>query len=94
MLQLAEAVNKFNEDSSGSKKLLEKAEKKFDNKVLEHIAQHIAINQAKLSSVLTEIESSYSNIASLFAKLCNVAEFTKEVKDKINKIDEDLKDSV
>ena len=43
LIQLEEAVHKFNEDTSGQEKLIEKAEKKFDNKVLEHIAQHIAI---------------------------------------------------
>ena len=37
-LQLEEVVYKFNEDSTRQDKLLEKAEKKFDNKVLEHIA--------------------------------------------------------
>ncbi|GLJ23270.1 hypothetical protein SUGI_0440200 [Cryptomeria japonica] len=39
LLQLEEAVNRFNEDSSGEEKLIEQTEKKFDNKVLEHIAQ-------------------------------------------------------
>ncbi len=38
LLQLEEAVNKFNEDTSGQENLMEKAEKKFDNKALEHIA--------------------------------------------------------
>lgn len=31
LLQLEEVVSKFNEDSSGQEKLIEKAEKKFDN---------------------------------------------------------------
>ena len=38
LLQLEEAVQKFNDDSSRQEKLIEKAEKKFDNKVLEHIS--------------------------------------------------------
>ena len=38
LLQLAEAVQEFNEYPSGQEKLIEKAEKKFDGKVLEHIA--------------------------------------------------------
>ena len=38
LLQLKEAVTKFNEDSSSQENLMEKAEKKFDNKLLEHIA--------------------------------------------------------
>ena len=42
-LQLEEAISKFKEDFSGQEKLMEKAEKKFDNKVLEHVAQQIAI---------------------------------------------------
>ena len=51
LLQLEETVNKFNEDSIGQDKLMEKANKKFDNKVLEHIAQQIAINEVELSSI-------------------------------------------
>ena len=43
LLQLEEAVSKFHEDTNSHEKLIEKAERKFDNKVLEHIAQHIAI---------------------------------------------------
>ena len=39
LLQLAEAVKKFNDDSNGQENLIEKAKKKFDGKVLEHIAQ-------------------------------------------------------
>jgi hypothetical protein len=43
LLKLEEVVRKFNEDSSGQNKLIEKVENKFDNKVLEHIAQQITI---------------------------------------------------
>ena len=93
LLQLEEAVNKFNEDSIGQDKLMEKVEKKFDNKVLEHIAQQIAIHQVELSSILSNLESSYTNVTSLFAKLCDVTKFTKEIKGKLDKIDEDLKAS-
>lgn len=73
--------------------MLEKAKKKFDNKVLEHIAQQISINQAKLFAALTSIESSYSSISSFFVRICNVTKFSKEIKDRMNKIDEDLKAS-
>ena len=38
LIQLEEVVQRFNEDSLGQEKLIEKAERKFDNKVLEHIA--------------------------------------------------------
>ena len=80
LLQLEEEVNKFNEDSTGQDKLMEKAEKKFDNTVLEHIAQKIAIYQVELSSILSNLESSYTKVTSLFAKLCDVHEYTKEIK--------------
>ena len=49
---------KLNEDSSGQEKLIEKLEKKFDNKVLEHIAQQIAIKQVELSTFLGNFENS------------------------------------
>ena len=41
--QLEEIVWKFNEDSNGQDKLIEKVENKFDSKVLEHISQQIVI---------------------------------------------------
>ena len=93
LLYLAEAMQKFNEESSGHEKLIEKAKKKFDGKVLEHIAQQIAIYQVELSSSLTSLETSCTNLTSLFGKLCDVIEFTKEIRRKLTKIDEDLKDS-
>ena len=37
--QLVEEVQNFNEDTYWYKKLVKKAEKKFENKVLEHITQ-------------------------------------------------------
>ena len=84
LIQLEEVVQKFNEDSSGKDKLIEKAERKFDDKVLEHIAQQIAIKQVELSTFLGNFENSFNNATSLFAKLCNVSEFTKEIKVKLN----------
>ena len=93
LLQLEEAVYNFNEDSTGQEKLIEKAEKKSDNKVLEHIAQHIVIHQVQLSFILVNLENSFTNVTSPFAKLCDVTNFTKEIKEKLNKIDEDLKAS-
>ena len=78
-LQLEEAVQKFIEDSTRKEKLIENAEKNFDNKVLEYIAQHIAINQVELSTILANIENSFTNVTSLFAKLCDVTRFTKEI---------------
>ena len=70
---------------------MEKAEKKFDNKVIEHIAQKIAIQQIEISTILTNLETSHTNVTSLFVKLCDFIKYTKEIKRKLNKIDEDLK---
>ena len=93
LYQLVEVVQKFNEDTEGQDKLIEKAEKKFDSKVLEHISQQITIYQVELSTILVNLEASCSNVSSLFAKLCDVPEYRKEVKDKLSKIDIDLKPS-
>ena len=43
LVQLAKVVQKFNEDMNGKEKLLERAEIKFENKVLELVAHNIAI---------------------------------------------------
>ncbi|GLJ11339.1 hypothetical protein SUGI_0152850 [Cryptomeria japonica] len=93
LLQLKEAVNRFNEDSSGEEKLIERTEKKFDNKVLEHIAQQIAIKQVELTTILAKLENSFNNVTSFFAKLCDVTEFTKGIRDQLKKVDDDLKAS-
>ncbi|GLJ39582.1 hypothetical protein SUGI_0808750 [Cryptomeria japonica] len=93
LLQLEEAVNRFNEDSSGEEKLIERTEKKFDNKVLEHIAQQIAIKQVELTTGLAKLENSFNNVTSFFANLCDVTEFTKGIRDQLKKVDDDLKAS-
>ncbi|GLJ12451.1 hypothetical protein SUGI_0191030 [Cryptomeria japonica] len=93
LLQLEEVVNRFNEDSSGEEKLIERTEKKFDNKVLEHIAQQIAIKQVELTTSLAKLENSFNNVTSFFAKLCDVTEFTKGIRDQLKKVDDDLKAS-
>ncbi|GLJ43345.1 hypothetical protein SUGI_0900360 [Cryptomeria japonica] len=93
LLQLEEAVNRFNEDSSGEEKLIERTEKKFDNNVLEHIAQQIAIKQVELTTSLAKLENSFNNVTSFFAKLCDVTEFTKGIRDQLKKVDDDLKAS-
>ena len=72
---------------------MQRVEKKFENKVLEHIAQQIAIYQVELSTILGSLETSCTNVSSLFGKLCDVSIFTKEIKEKLCKIDEDLKAS-
>ncbi|GLJ27407.1 hypothetical protein SUGI_0538050 [Cryptomeria japonica] len=91
LLQLEEAVNRFNDDSLGEEKLIERTEKKFDNKVLEHIAQQIAIKQVELTTILAKLENSFNNVTSFCAKLCDVTEFTKGIRDQLKKIDDDLK---
>lgn len=73
--------------------MIEKAKKKFDNKVLEHIAQQIAVKQVELATFLGNFENSFKNAASLFAKLCDVSRFTEEIKEKLNKIDNDIQSS-
>ena len=57
--------------------MIEKAERKFDDKVLEHIAQKITIKQVELLAFLGNFENSFNNATSLFAKLCDVSVFTK-----------------
>ena len=39
------------------------------------------------------LETSCTNVSSLFGKLCDVSIFTKEIKEKLSKIDGDLKAS-
>ena len=61
--------------------------------MLEHISQKIAIYQVELFTILGPLETSCANISSLFGKLCDVPNFTKEIKENFSKIDEDLKAS-
>lgn len=44
-----------------------------------------------MSTILANLENSFNNVTSLFSKLCDVTEYTKEIKEKLNKIDEDMK---
>ena len=71
--QLINIVYKFNEDTNGKEKLLMKAERKFENKVLENIAQNITIDQVELSTLICSLE----NVVSLFVKLIDFTNFTK-----------------
>ena len=59
--------------------------------MLDHISQYIGIYQVELSTILGSLENSCTNVSSLFGKLCDVSNFTKEIKEKLSKIDEDLK---
>ena len=58
LIQLEEEVQKFNKDSSRKDKLIEKAKRKFDDKVLEYIAPQIAIKQVDLLAFLGNFKNS------------------------------------
>ena len=69
--------------------MLQRAETKFAKNVLELISIH----QVELSTILGSLETSCNNVTSLFGKICDISIFTKEIKEKLSKIDEDLKES-
>ena len=50
--------------------------------------------QVDLSTILSSLETSVNNVTLLFRKLCDTSIFTQEIKDKLSKIDEDLKASL
>ena len=77
----------------GQEKNLQRKEKKFENKVLEQIAEKIAIHQVDFSTSLNSLETTCNNVSTLFGKLCDVSIFTKDIKEKSIKIDEDMKAS-
>ena len=74
--QLEKVVQKFNEDLNGQYKLPQRAKRKIENKVLEQVAQKIAINQVELSIILSSLETYANNVSSLFSKLCDKYIFT------------------
>ena len=73
--------------------MIKKSESTFDDKVLEHIAQKIAMKQVELATFLGNFKNSFKNATSLFVKLCDVSGFTKEIKEKLKKIDNDMQSS-
>ena len=77
----------------GKEKLLQRVEKKFENKVLEQIAQKIAIYQVDLSTRINSLETTCNNVSILFGNLCDVSNFTKDIKEKLIKNDKDMKAS-
>ena len=82
-----------NEDLNWQEKLLQREEKNFEKNFLELVAQKIEIHQVDLSTILGSLETSCNNVTSLFGKLCDTSIFTNEIKDKLLKIDEYLKES-
>ena len=55
LIWLAKFVQKFNEDINEKDKFLQRAERNFENKVLEQVIQKIAINQVELSTILSSL---------------------------------------
>ncbi|GLJ49424.1 hypothetical protein SUGI_1046450 [Cryptomeria japonica] len=51
------------------------------------------LKQVELTTILAKLENSFNNLTSFFAKLCDVTEFTKGIRDQLKKIDDDLKAS-
>ena len=74
-------------------KLIHRAERKFENQVFKQVAQRIVIDQIELSTILVSLETSVNNVVSLFVKLSDTSIFTKEIKEKLSKRDEDIKTS-
>ena len=56
-------------------------------------AQKIDIHQVDLSTILGSLETSCNNVTSLLCKLCDTSSFTKEIRDKLSKVNEDLQTS-
>ena len=55
--------------------------------------KNIAIHQVDLSTIIGSLETSCNNLTSLFGKICDNSNFTKEIKDKLSNIDENMKTS-
>lgn len=60
---------------------------------MENAAKKIAIDQVELSTLIGTLEGVVNNDVSLLKKLCDTSIFTKEIKYKLAKIDEDLKNN-
>ena len=60
---------------------------------MEQVAQKIVIDQVELSTILATLETYVNNVVSLFFKLIETSIFTKDIKIKLSKIDEDMKAS-
>ena len=75
--KLVDIVHKFNKDIDGEVKLLQRVERKFENKILENVAKKIAIDQVESSTLISTLEGVVNNVVSLFKKLCDTLVFTK-----------------
>ena len=64
------------------------------NKLLENVASRITMDQVQLSTIISSLETTINNVVALFVKLCDTSNFTLEIKNKLTKVDSDLKTSV
>lgn len=60
---------------------------------MEKVACRIAIDQVELSTILHTFEIFVNNVIALFINLTDTSNFTKEIKEKLSKIDIDMKTS-
>ena len=58
---------------------------------MEKVAQNIAIDQVEESTTLVSFDNFVNNVVSLFVKLSDTSNFTREIKDKFLKIDTYMK---
>ena len=91
--QIVDIVHKFNKDTQGQEKLLQKVERKFENNILENVASRITIDQVELSTIISSMDTTVNNVVALLVNLCDTSNFTLEIKNKLNKVDSDLKTS-
>lgn len=89
--KLVDIVHKFNKDIDAQEKLLQRAERKFENKVLENVEKKIVIDQVELSTLTRDLEGVLNNVVCLFTNLSDTSIFSNEIKEKLTKIDENLK---
>lgn len=93
--QLVLLVDKVNAlDVDAQAKLMEWVEKKFKNKAMEKATQTIAIQWVEISTMVMRLNPLVQNLISSFKKLSNIPHLTQEIKEKLQKIGEDMKQSV
>ena len=60
---------------------------------MDNVLKKSVIDQVEYSTLIGTIEGVVNNVVSLFTKLCDNSIFTKEIKDKLTKIDENFENS-
>ena len=90
--QLSDIVDQVNnEDHDTNEELVEWSEKKFQAKVNQKISNDIILGQVDLAKKLDRVKVVLGNIFSLYTKLCNFSNFTKETSQKILSMERNLK---